>query len=138
MLKQLLKLKPLSVNQAWQGRRFKTDAYKTYAKQVLFYLRGGKVKDEKLCLYLRFGLSSGNADFDNPVKCFVDCLQKKYGFNDNKIKRCVIDVDNVPKGSEYVFFNMLEHEGKEQLKECLNCGAFSFSEHCCHCGKEIE
>ena len=30
-----VEIKPLSVNAAWQGRRFKTEAYKKYEKEVL-------------------------------------------------------------------------------------------------------
>ena len=33
-----LKIKPLSVNQVWQGKRFKTKTYKDYEKNVLAIL----------------------------------------------------------------------------------------------------
>jgi Holliday junction resolvase RusA-like endonuclease len=64
------------------------------------------IPDGYLELYLKFGFSSGNSDFDNPVKCFVDCLQKKYGFNDKMIKRCIIDVAQVKKGKEFIEWNV--------------------------------
>ena len=59
-----------------------------------------------LFLKLEFGFSSANSDIDNPVKCFVDCLQKKYGFNDKMIKRLIVDSVKVPKGSEYIRFKV--------------------------------
>jgi len=107
-----LDIKPLSVNQAWKGRRFKTDKYKKYERDVLKLLRPLKVSDGSIEIYLKFGFSNSLSDFDNPVKPFVDCLQKKYGFNDKQIKRAVIEVDNVSKGCEYVEFELkeLEHE----------------------------
>lgn len=104
----LVDIKPLSVNQAWQGKRFKTPAYKAYEKELLLKLRPYEVPDGVIEITLRFGLSSKLADFDNPVKPFVDCLQKKYGFNDRQIKRAIIEVDNVKKGEEYIFFELKE------------------------------
>ena len=44
----------------------------------------------------------------NPVKPFVDCLQKRYGFNDRRIKRAIIDVVEVKKGEEYIKFDLRE------------------------------
>lgn len=101
-----LDIKPLSVNEAWKGRRFKTDAYKRYQQDLLMILPAATVPDGKLIVSLRFGLSSKCADVDNPVKCFVDCLQKKYGFNDNKIYRMVIEKEDVKKGQEYIEFQI--------------------------------
>lgn len=102
----LIKIKPLSVNRAWQGRRFKTPAYRKYQNDVITLLRPLNVPDGDLEIYLKFGFSSKDSDFDNPVKLFVDCLQKRYGFNDNRIKRAIIEVDYVNKGDEYTEFNL--------------------------------
>ena len=102
----IVNIKPLSVNQAWQGKRFKTPTYNNYIRDLLMILPKITVPDGELELYLQFGFSSASSDFDNPVKCFVDCLQKKYNFNDKMIKRCIIDVDKVKKGDEYIKFNL--------------------------------
>jgi len=99
-----LNVKPLSVNKAWKGRRFKSDEYKAYEQEVLLTLRPMKIPEGKLEIHLKFGFSSDLSDFDNPVKLFVDCLQKKYGFNDKLIKRAFIEVDDVKKGQEYIEF----------------------------------
>ena len=101
-----LDIKPMSVNKAWQGRRVKTNEYKKYIAEVLMILKPVEIPDGYLELYLKFVFSSGNSDFDNPVKCFVDCLQKKYGFNDKMIKRCTIDVVQVKKGKEFIEWNV--------------------------------
>jgi hypothetical protein len=101
-----LDIKPLSVNQAWKGRRFKTDKYNKYIQDLLITLPSFRVPEGKLELSLRFGFSSNGSDFDNPIKPFVDCLQKKYGFNDNRIKRCVIDVKKTRKGSEFIEWDL--------------------------------
>ncbi len=104
-----LDIKPLSVNQAWQGRRFKTKKYDKYIADILLILRPAKIPDGYLQLNLVFGFSSAASDFDNPVKCFVDCLQKKYNFNDKMIKRCIIDVENVKKGCEFIEWELIPH-----------------------------
>ena len=98
-----LDIKPLSVNAAWQGRRFKTPEYKAYERAILLMLRPLTIPDGDLELILMFGCEM---DFDNPVKPFVDCLQKKYGFNDRRITRSVIEVERVAKGSEYIQFEI--------------------------------
>ena len=102
----IVKVKPLSVNQVWQGKRFKTKAYKQYEKEILLNLKPIEVKGGKLSLFLRFGLSSKNADIDNPVKPFVDCLQKRYGFNDRHIYRLEVEKVDVAKGEEFIEFQL--------------------------------
>lgn len=102
-----LNIKPISVNEAWQGKRFKTKKYKQYEKECLLLLsRKIKVPDVKLKLTLNFGFSSKLSDTDNPVKCFVDILQKKYGFNDNKIYEYSIIKTDVSKGEEFIEFKI--------------------------------
>lgn len=109
----LVKIKPLSVNDAWKGRRFKTTEHRKYVRDVLTLLGPMQIPEGELELYIKFGFSSRGSDFDNPIKPFVDCLQKKYGFNDNKIKRAVIEVEHVKKGKEFIEFKLksLNNEG---------------------------
>ena len=99
-------IKALSVNKAWRGRRFKTDDYKLYERVVLLTLPKLSVPDGKLAVSITFGLSSKNADVDNPAKCFIDCLQKKYGFNDSKIYELLLCKVDVKKGDEFIDFRI--------------------------------
>lgn len=101
-----LKIKPLSINEAYKGRRYKTDKYIKYKRDVLLMLPKITIPEGFLQIELCFGFSSFGSDFDNPVKPFVDILQKKYGFNDNRIKHAVISIENVKKGKEYIRFNI--------------------------------
>ena len=101
-------IKPLSVNEAWQGRRFKTPKYNKYIKDMLTILPPLKVSNNKLELEITFGLSSVAADIDNPLKCFIDCLQKKYGFDDKMIYRLIVNKDIVKRGKEYIKFNLYD------------------------------
>lgn len=101
-------IKALSVNAAWQGRRFKTPAYKTFERDVLRLLPTKvDIPPGKLSIFIEFGYSNKLSDFDNGVKPLVDCLQKKYGFNDRNIKFAAIAINNdVKKGDEYFKFEI--------------------------------
>ena len=103
-----ISIKPLSVNAAWQGRRFKTEEYKNY-EVFLFYLLPETIKlpkTKKVKLILKFGVSSKLADIDNPVKPFIDILQKRYGFNDKQIYRLEVEKKIVEKEQEYIEFEL--------------------------------
>lgn len=101
-----LDIKPLSVNQAWKGRRHRSHLYNAYTRDILILLNDFEVPEGQLELYLKFGFSSAGSDIDNPLKPFVDCLQQRYGFNDNRIKRMVVDVEKVKKGKEFIEWNL--------------------------------
>jgi Holliday junction resolvase RusA-like endonuclease len=102
-----LKIKPLSVNLAWQGKRFKTPEYKAYEKEVYFSLPKMVIPEGKLEVHFTFGFSSNASDADNPVKPLMDIMQKKYGFNDSRVWRIVIEKSIVKKGSEFFRFEIL-------------------------------
>ena len=105
-----IKIKPLSVNEAFRGRRFKTPKYKAFQKLVLLTLKPIPIPDGKICLKLRFGFSSKGSDIDNPVKQFTDCLSKKYSFNDNRIYRLEISKEIVAKGHEFIEYQIEPYE----------------------------
>lgn len=96
-------IKPLSVNEAWQGRRFKTETYKTYSKELALKLKPIKIDfKERLKVDMVFGFSSHGSDIDNPIKPILDIIQKKYGINDNKIYEMNLKKEIVPKGKEFI------------------------------------
>ena len=95
-------MKPLSVNEAWQGRRFKTDKYDAYQDEMLLRLPAGKLPEPPYRIFYEFGFSNKQCDFDNPCKPLGDILQKKYNFNDNEIYEAHIRKRIVKKGQEYI------------------------------------
>jgi Holliday junction resolvase RusA-like endonuclease len=103
-------IKPLTVNKAWQGKRFKTPKYKAYEKELLLKLRPLSVPEGKLMLIVVFGVSSKLSDWDNPVKPFQDCLQKKYGFDDRRIYEASVKKMDVKKGEEFIEFEIKQLE----------------------------
>lgn len=103
---RILPIKALSVNACWQGRRYLTGQAKAYIEQVLWLLPKMKVPMGKLSVKLVFYLSSKNCDADNGVKVFVDCLAKKYGFNDKMIYHYDITKIDCKKEEEKIEFEI--------------------------------
>lgn len=106
-----LDVKPISVNECWRGRRWKTDAYRMYEIATTFLLpRNIHLPEGKLFIKLEFGFSSKGSDVDNPVKPFLDILQKRFNFNDSRIYKLLSIKKIVPKGSEYIKFKIEGYE----------------------------
>lgn len=98
-----LQIKPLSVNEAWQGKRFKTPQYSKYERDLLLMLPKAKAEfSDILRIELFFGFSSAGSDIDNPVKPILDILQKKYKWNDNQIFEMNLRKCKVEKGKEFI------------------------------------
>jgi Holliday junction resolvase RusA-like endonuclease len=99
-------IKPLSVNVAWQGKRFKTKEYLNYEKNLLSLLPHQKLPDKPFKIYIEFGMANSASDWDNPIKPFVDVLQKKYLFDDKDIQEGTVKKIKVKKGEEYINFKI--------------------------------
>jgi Holliday junction resolvase RusA-like endonuclease len=103
----------MSVNKAWQGKRFKTPEYKSYEKHVLMLLPSQIEFKAPLRLNLVFGFSSKLSDLDNPIKCFTDCLVKKYNFDDRDIYELNVKKEIVKKGQEFIDFEINEIKSED-------------------------
>ena len=99
-------IKPLSINEAYRGRRFKTQKYKDYEQELWYKLPNKNIPDGELALELEFGFSNKGTDIDNCIKNFTDILQKKYLFNDNRIYKLRVDKKIVKKGKEYIKYKI--------------------------------
>ena len=106
-----INIKPLSVNQAWQGRRFKTKSYQKFEQDLLFILPSNKYRfsnNAKLRVIYRFGFSNALSDLANPEKLITDILVKKYGFDDRQIYEMQLFKEVVKKGLEFIDFEIYE------------------------------
>lgn len=98
-----VEMKPLSVNEAWQGKRFKTPLYKSFEKEILLRMPKIKIDFKKpIKMEITFGFSNPLSDIDNPLKPTLDCLQKKYGFNDRDIYELNVKKEIVKIGKEFI------------------------------------
>ena len=108
-LAQRIHVTPMSINQAYTGKRYKTDKYRIYCKIV-----DGQLQRTALVVWphsvfkikLLFGVSTTLSDWDNPVKPFQDILSKRYGFNDKKIREAEVKIVIVKKGEEFIEFQL--------------------------------
>ena len=99
-------IKPLSVNQAWQGRRFKTKVYKDYERDLLLMLPKLKIPEKPFAVNIVFGFSNKMSDIDNPLKPCLDILQKRYGINDKDIYSLTVRKEIVKKGKDFISFEI--------------------------------
>lgn len=110
-----IEIKPLSVNEAWKGKRFKTPAYQSFEKACLYMLPNNIVipVTDKYEIHYRFGFSNKLCDLVNPEKLITDILCKKYGFDDRYIYRMVLERENVERGKEFFEFEILAYTPTE-------------------------
>jgi Holliday junction resolvase RusA-like endonuclease len=104
---EVVRIKPLSVNRSYQGRRFATPELKAYKDELWYLLPALKIPKGQLCVKYIFGVSSKASDGDNLIKSFQDTLCEKYGFNDRDIYQWKVEKKIVPKGREYVEFEII-------------------------------
>lgn len=110
-MRHKINIKPISVNKAYTGRRFKTPEHAEFKRQMLLLTPCICNVDiwPKMCLKIVFGFSNPKQDIDGALKQTIDALQDKYMFNDNQIYRLEVDKVIVPKGDEYIEFEFDEY-----------------------------
>ena len=102
-----ISIKPISINQAFQGRRFKTPKYNAFQKEMLLKLPLIKLDlTGSLRIDIKYGFSSTLSDIDNPCKMVLDCLCKKYGFDDRQVYQLYQEKEIVKKGNEFIEFEI--------------------------------
>lgn len=100
-------IKPLSVNQAWAGRRFKTPLYKQYEKDIYRLLPIGQYdmncKEEVYVVYVFYFSAYVLSDNVNPEKLITDILVKRQYLKDDRyIKGTVCFKEPCAKGHEKI------------------------------------
>ncbi len=110
MITGIINIKPMSVNEAYTGRRFKTDRYRAYADLVYWHLRNAVMPAGCIKLTIDWYVSNLGADVDNPAKPFIDILQKRYGFNDKNIYQLILTKKIISKGNERIEFKIERYD----------------------------
>lgn len=103
-----LDIKPLSVNQSFKGKRYKTDTYNDFIYKMNCILPNNIFipNPNKMSLAVEFGFSSSASDIDNCLKTFIDCLVKKYKVDDRYIYELHVFKTIVKKGNEFIQFKI--------------------------------
>lgn len=99
--------KPLSANMSYTGRKVMTAAYRKYAIKLQRTLPDLLVPDDLMEIRIVVYYSNKASDIDNCIKPFIDCLQKRYGFNDNRVYRLQVTKVIVKRGEDNIAFQFL-------------------------------
>lgn len=106
-----IELKPLSINAAFCGRRFKTDAHKAYEQILLLLLRGCKKHtgwyEIRFDFYLR---SYKRSDLSNLIKVTEDVLVKAGAVEDDRFCKSMV-IEKHPSKTDYFTFEIKEIKG---------------------------
>ncbi len=84
-MKGTVRIKPLSINAAFQGRRFKTKECNTYCNTLALMLPCTASTGEYYSVHIKFHLKNfAMTDADNLVKLLVDVMVKKGMIRDDR------------------------------------------------------
>ena len=103
-----IRIKPLSFNTCWVGRRWMTPKYKAWRLEMFLKLPKLEVPKGLLKVSIIVGFSNINSDLDNVAKGIIDAFQDKYGFNDRNIYELNLKKEIVHKGEEFIRFKIEE------------------------------
>lgn len=104
-----INFKPISLNEAYSGKRYKTEYCKAFVKAVTLMVKPQKMPEPPYKISFIFGVSNMGADWDNPVKLSQDCIAKKLMFNDRLIHKGEAEKVLVPKGQEFIMWKLEHH-----------------------------
>ena len=93
---------------SFSGRKWKSSEYQKFEALCKMHLRKSELEIPEhgdLEIHLTFGISS-RFDLDNSLKSFIDILQDRYNFNDNRIIKIVAEKKRVKKGNEFIDFEL--------------------------------
>lgn len=108
IFRKKLRVKPVSVNEAWQlrgFRKFKSAVYNKYQKTIYEQLEDTEWPyhlDAELEAIYRIGFSNRRSDLDNAIKPIQDTLSNRYDWDDCKIYKIKATKLIVPKGKEFI------------------------------------
>ena len=115
-LSVLVSLQPLSVNKAWQGRRFKTNIYKSYEREAFIILPRKEMVKGDVEVFYEFGLKKSSyaiSDVGNLEKCLSDILVKK-GYIEDDRKIIALHLTKVVSSEYYVKVDIKNYEPRKK------------------------
>lgn len=104
-----LKVKPLSVNKAWKGRRFKTPEYISYEWEVAVLLPKIKISGD-VDILIEYHMNFAKlSDIDNPSKPLLDILVKQ-GLIDDDRKIWHLDQYKFQSDENFIYIEIKPYE----------------------------
>ena len=99
---------PISVNKVWQGRRFKTNAYKTFEQDLFRILPRQKMITGYVVVEYEFHVKHFlRVDVDNFIKPFQDVLVKM-GYIEDDRKIVTIIAKKIKSDIDFIVFNIYQ------------------------------
>ena len=116
-MKLTIPIKPLSVNKCFQGRRFKTQDYLKYEKDIALLVpkrsisKNHKVNND-LAVNISFYINNySRSDVDNFCKPLLDILTKlEYWKDDRQIKKLTLEKFKAERGEEFIRIEIIEYD----------------------------
>ena len=106
-----LKIKPISTNAMYVGRRWKSPAARQFEKDIALLLAvhaKEKPPDGDLAIHFRFG-TTRRQDLSNCVKLVEDCIARHYGIDDRRFCAMTLVRVHVKSGGEFISFQIEEY-----------------------------
>lgn len=101
-------IKPLSINKAFQGRRFKTKQYQDFEALCLYSMPKYQQIRNFVSIDIIFYFKNNRSDIDNCIKPILDIIVKKgYIEDDRKIMKLTVQ-KRITKGKEGFGFRINE------------------------------
>ena len=109
----VINLQPLSQNQAWSGKRYKSSQYRQYQQDITAYLRTLSLPSiqpkEKYYFYFEFGIPYMQ-DLSNGIKLLEDIISDYLGINDRDVDSIFCRKIITKKIDAYIKFNIFTDE----------------------------
>lgn len=106
-------LKPHSTNRLYRGRRWKTPEATAFEKSfqtlLLIHLPRPVIPEGDLTIHWQFGIAR-RMDVTNCIKLAEDVLATHCGFNDNRVRKTIAVKHIVPKGQEFIDFEITAYQ----------------------------
>lgn len=110
-------LKPISINDAFKGRRFKTALHKQYESDLRWYLCMPKIKRQKVSgwysIKFKFYIKNYSmSDLSNLIKVTEDCIVKAGLVDDDRFCK-KMELEKFKSDSDYFTFEINELRDSE-------------------------
>lgn len=106
-----LKLKTVSTNKIWAGRKYKTKEAKTFEKDASMLLEQVVpqtiLPEGDLTIHFRFG-TTRRKDLSNNIKLLEDVIARHFGIDDRRFSGHTAVRVPVKSGDEFIIFHITE------------------------------
>lgn len=107
-----LDLKPLSVNRAWQGRRYKTPEYASWSDSAAWILKANRLEtlEGPVSLTVRWFMKTAEmSDIDNPLKVLLDAIVRAGLIKDDR-QIFKLTVEKKKSDTDYIEIELVKIE----------------------------